>query len=129
MSTPYDTDDELLAEDGRSSQIRALNDEFRSEPFLVGAAIADNTLVITSGVAARGNDFIDRAVKAVREFSEFTEYTDPYGEHDFGSFTLDNAKLFWKIDYHDRALECGSPDPADPAVTRRVLTIMLAEEY
>ena len=37
--------------------------------------------------------------------------------------------LFWKIDAYDRALEWGSPDPADPRVSRRVLTIMLASEY
>ena len=87
------------------------------------------TLVITSGVAARGNDFIDRAVHAVREYSAFTEDNDPYGEHDFGSFEIDGENLFWKIDYYDRLLEWGTPDPADPDVTRRVLTILLSEEY
>ena len=103
MSTPY----YAPSEHSQSSieQIRALNDAFRTQPF-IGAALASDELVITRGVADHGN-----------------------GEHDFGSFVLDAVKLFWKIDYYDRKLEYGSPDPADPAVTRRVLTILLAEEY
>lgn len=38
-------------------------------------------------------------------------------------------KVFWKIEAYDRDLRFGSEDPANPAVTRRVLTIMLASEY
>jgi hypothetical protein len=37
--------------------------------------------------------------------------------------------IFFKIDYYDRTLTAHSPDPADPAVTRRVITVMLASEY
>jgi Protein of unknown function (DUF3768) len=39
------------------------------------------------------------------------------------------VNLLWKIDCYDRLLDGRSRDPADAAVTRRVLTILLAEEY
>src|SRR6266487_614297 len=43
--------------------------------------------------------------------------------------TADGQTIFFKIDYFDRELSMHSPDPADPSVTQRVITIMLAEEY
>jgi hypothetical protein len=50
-------------------------------------------------------------------------------ERNFGAITVLGHKLLFKIDAYDRALEHGSPDPADAAVTVRVMTIMLAGEY
>jgi hypothetical protein len=66
---------------------------------------------------------------AVAKFDTFDESNDPYGEHDFGALEIEGERLFWKIDYYDRNLSAHSPDPADPSVTTRVLTIMLADEY
>jgi hypothetical protein len=129
MSTSYNTEDEQLTELRRNLQIRALNDAFRTEPLSVGSAFARNSLVITRGVADYGNNFIDRAVAAVQTFSNFNEHNDPHGEHDFGAFEIDGVALFWKLDCYDRWSQWGSPDAADPAVTRRVLTILLADEY
>ena len=118
-----------LAPDPAVPRIRELNDAVRTADTAIGALLANGQLVITRGVAARGNEFIDRAVKAVREFSDFNEGNDPHGEHDFGIFELDGISLNWKIDYYDRDLKFGSADPSDPDQTRRVLTILLAEEY
>ncbi len=54
---------------------------------------------------------------------------DPHGEHEFGNFELAGRTFFFKIDAYDTEMRYGSPDPADPAKTTRVLTIMLADEY
>jgi hypothetical protein len=120
---------DLEHHDCKTPRIRELNDEFRTDPASIGVRIARDQLMITRGVSAHGNAFIDRAVKAVREFSDFTEDNDPHHEHDFGIFELDGETLNWKIDYYDNQLENGSPDASDPDRTRRVLTILLAEEY
>jgi hypothetical protein len=106
-----------------------LNDAFRTSTDTIGARLALGDLVITRGVAAQGCQFVSRAVEAVRTFADFTPDNDPHGEHDFGAFDLDGKRLNWKVDYFDRAMKWGSPDPADPSVTRRLVTILLAEEY
>lgn len=109
------------------TRIRALNDVFRRAA--CGPMLVNGELVATRGVLAEGEDFLARAILAVRSYNIFTEDNDVYGEHDFGAFYLDNHHLFWKIDYFDTDLKYGSPDPSDPDVTRRVLTLMLASEY
>ena len=48
---------------------------------------------------------------------------------DFGAFDFDGVEVFFKIDYFDKEFKFHSPNPGDPAVTERVITIMLAEEY
>lgn len=85
-------------------------------------------VVITQGIATTIAD-LDVLYAKVRAFNEFTERNDPYGEHDFGSIEHEGQTVFWKFDYYDPDLLMHSPDPSDPAVTCRVLTIMLAEEY
>ena len=82
--------------------------------------------VVSRGVAERYLQMNEIFV-AVRDFADFNEDNDPYGEHDFGSFELSGYKFFWKIDYYqaDDDTWC---DPLD-SECRRVLTIMLAEEY
>lgn len=86
-------------------------------------------VMVTAGVAALPE--ADRAaiIGAVRAFDAFDPDNDPYAEHDFGAVEVGMVRGFWKIDAYDRHLRFASPDPADPAVTLRVLTIMLAEEY
>ena len=65
----------------------------------------------------------------VQRYDRFTNANDPHKEHDFGSFEFAGEKCFWKIDYYNKTLDGGSEDPADPAQTTRVLTIMLPSEY
>lgn len=84
-------------------------------------------VVITQGIAAL--DDLDSIIERVRAFADFDERNDPHGEHDFGAFDYVGNTVFWKFDYFDLDLLMHSPDPSDPTVTCRVLTVMLAEEY
>lgn len=86
-------------------------------------------LFLTPGVVRMGDETITLVLDTVARFTAFTADNDPHGEHDFGAFEHDEIRLVWKIDYNDTDLRYGSLDPSDPAVTTRVLTIMLADEY
>jgi len=102
------------------AKVRALNDEFRT-------SLKGGKVIATRGVIYRPD--LSILVKKVREFDEFTEDNDPYGEHDFGAFTHSGERFYFKIDYYSSDMKMGSADPADPAKTTRVLTILRAEEY
>jgi hypothetical protein len=62
-------------------------------------------------------------------FDDFCHTNDPHQEHDFGSFNAEGEMVMFKIDYYDKTMTSHSPDPADPSVTQRVITIRLASEY
>jgi hypothetical protein len=106
----------------KTEAIRALNDDLRQN-------LSAGTALITPGIAALGAEAVARIVKTITIYDDFCHANDPYEEHDFGSFEVDGQTIFFKIDYYDKALAFHSPDPADPSVTERVITIMLAEEY
>lgn len=107
-------------------RVQELNDEFRK----AGPRNDEGgRWLVTRGVQDLGDGVVSSVIDVVRGYDRFTEGDDPWGEHDFGVFEVAGRKLFWKIDYYDRAQEFGSPDPADASVTCRVMTILRAEEY
>jgi hypothetical protein len=106
----------------KTDRIRALNDELRQHLQSGGA-------VMTPGVVALGREAVQRIVQTIATYDDFCQANDPHGEHDFGSFDFEGTSIFFKIDYYDRNLTFHSPDPADPSVTERIITIMLADEY
>lgn len=119
-----DDDARLQHVDGRThaARIASLNDTLRRYP-------VSGRVAVTAGVIALGDQALPAILQQVADYDRFDADNDPYGEHDFGSFEHDGERLFWKIDYYSHDLRTGSSNPADPAVTTRVLTVMLAEEY
>ena len=112
----------MILSKSNCERIRELNDGFRKS--FVGGRV-----VVTDGVDALSADVKAEVLQQVRQFDRFDSDNDPHGEHDFGNFEIAGERFFFKIDYYDLAMEGGSEDPANPAKTTRVLTIMLASEY
>jgi hypothetical protein len=106
----------------QAERIRALNDTLRTTG-------QGGDILVTSGLAALGPETVAQVFAAVQAFVAFTPENDPYGEHDFGVLQVADQRVMFKIDYYNTSFTGHSPDPGDPALTRRVLTVMLVEEY
>jgi hypothetical protein len=120
-----------------TEQTRRLNDLARTRPQTVNAS-----WVMTQGVAKllAGEDDASADVSAALErlaalraalaaFTDFSESNDLHGEHDFGAFVLFGQRLFWKNDYYHPDHDTHAPVPSNIELCRRILTVMLAEEY
>ena len=105
-----------------TQRIRALNDAFRT-------SLDGGRVMMTAGIDALDGDVKAIIIREVVTFGDFNADNDPHGEHDFGAIKVAGHKVFWKIDAYDQTMTYGSEDPANPDVTTRVMTIMLAEEY
>lgn len=108
--------------DDKTTRIRELNDQFR----ITGVG---GTVNVTRGIADMAVEDVCVILQMVKCFKDFNEDNNPHGENDFGSFRFRGELYFWKIDYYDLHFQAHSPDPANPKVTNRVLTVMRAEEY
>ena len=123
----------------QTARIARLNDLARSA---MGVAC---TAVATVGFRSLPASDQSSVRELIETYDAFDEDSDPHGERDFGAvYQLgdgrwtterprarddERERVFWKLDYYDRDLRFGSEDPANPDVTQRVLTIMLAQEY
>ena len=123
----------------QTARIARLNDIARQA---MGVAC---TAVATVGFRSLSASDQSCVRELIETYDAFDEDNDPHGERDFGcvyqlgdgrwtterprSHEDERERVFWKFDYYDRDLQFGSEDAANPAVTRRVLTIMLSDEY
>lgn len=112
----------ICAEVPRAEAIARFNDQLRKTG-------TDGTVMISQGVRAITGFDTATLAAALANYDEFDPDNDPHGERDFGCLTLWGHDLLWKVDYYDHELKFGSDDPADPEVTHRVLTVLLASEW
>ena len=104
-----------------AARIAALNDAFRKS-FVGGRVVATPSVM--------HSPYRKQIIEAVQRYEfQGIDGNNPYGENDFLSVIVNGNQFFGKIDYYDNNLEMHSPDPSDPKVTKRVLTIMHSSEY
>lgn len=104
------------------ADIKTLNDNFRK-------IFTGGQVLLTAGIDSLPVEDKANIISMVQNFNDFNEGNDPYNEHDFLSIDYKGNKIFAKIDYYDLNYEFMSENPADPAVTNRVLIIMQAEDW
>ena len=105
-----------------AERIRTLNDAFR-RTFVGG------TVVITAGVEALPSTNAARSSRRCAPSTPSPTTTIPTANTTSARSTRAASAASGRSTMYDRETEMGSPDPADPSVTTRVLTIMLADEY
>jgi hypothetical protein len=104
------------------AEIRRLNTEFRT-------TFRGGQILLSPGFASLCPKIKATALQRVADFKDFNEENDPHGERDYGSFDHFGFEVWWKIDYYAPDMEHASENPADPAKTKRIMTVGLAQDW
>jgi len=121
-NTPNSNAASQETQDLQTELCRKLNDRLRR-------TFTGGTIVATQGVRALEDKTLNQLMPAIQSFDAFSPDNDPYGEHDFGEVIIDGIRVWFKIDVYDLNLQYRSPNPSDETVSKRVMTLMLPEEY
>lgn len=103
-------------------RVRELNDRLRT----AGPERPVDLIVFAGALAREDIPVRVAALALVRRFDDFARAHDT---HDYGEVVLRRRRVVFKIDYYNIDATEPSPDPSDPEVTRRVLTIAYANDY
>jgi len=104
--------------------IRSLNDAFRS-------TFKGGQIMLTRSIAQMCPNKRRDLLNAIRKYNDFDRDDEGYefNEHDLAILEFQNVRYMFKIDYYDSTMKYGSENPANTALTTRVMTIMQASEY
>jgi Protein of unknown function (DUF3768) len=105
----------------RKLRIGQLNDELRIHH-------RGGTVFLTAGIRALDPKTVQAICRAVAECDMFESILPEPNERCFGLARVRDHQVVFKIEYYAPDPIFHSPDPADPSVTHRFMTIMLCEE-
>ncbi len=110
----------VLSRSTQQAKVAQLNDRFRRRQEGHG------DIVVTPGIRDQGSAFVAKALASVQAYDDFPA---EHPCHDFGIVSVDAIRIGFKIDAYDRDVIFGSPNPADPMVTHRVMTVFTPLEW
>ena len=109
----------------RKKFITVLNDMLREND--LGGIVRESPEITKLAKPVREQIFLALKIYDFHMHRFYPDYT-----HDFGCFFVDGNFVHWKIDYYHKYIDASyGPDfdIADPSITNRVLSIMMAVEY
>ena len=86
-------------------------------------------VLFKAGIIAKGPEFQEELIQAVRTISDFYENCDPWREHDLGAIIIEGSRIISKLDYFDCFISMRPEDPADAKTTKRAMNVLLLAEY
>jgi hypothetical protein len=101
----------------RREKVVALNDQLRT-------TFKGGRVQMTRSVYHLDDRLRGRALSVLARYNKF----DPASEHDCGVFIFAGFAFEWRIEYRGKDGVGQSPDPADPDMTMRVLTLYVTED-
>ena len=110
----------------RTQTIAQLNDRAReSKDRTCRAVFTRNLLGKLGDLSMEANMVAQRRIMLAMRDCTFAKDSP---ERDLAFFEVGDHHVMMKIDYYDKTLEWGSDDPADPSITRRVITLRAPED-